>query len=83
MTLTLDHYAAGMTDSRHWLGRVEAAELLDVAPQTVDRYARLPQDNPLHLPRYRTGNKRPRYRVEDVEELIRRRDAVQPDTRQG
>jgi len=85
MTTALAPYASPMTESEQWLSRTEAAELLRVSPVTVDRYARQEQGSPLHLPRYRSAVGRFRYRVEDVRDLITRRDTGigEPDNRQG
>jgi len=57
--------------------RNEAADILQVSPETVDRYARSGEDHPLHLEKLRTGNGRTRYRRSDVIAVRDRRDAVQ------
>jgi excisionase family DNA binding protein len=53
-----------MNDSE-WLTRAETAKLLEVSPATVDRYVRLGR-----LTRYRTALNRPRFRAEQVRELL-------------
>ena len=80
MILTLPstaEYSPPMHDTEQWLTRAEAAELLQVAPRTVDAYARAGR-----LPRYyfaRAPKRRaPRFRIEDVRALL---DVVPEDER--
>jgi excisionase family DNA binding protein len=56
-----------MTETERWMTRAEAAELLRIAPRTLDSYVRNGS-----LPRYVLGSGRtPRYRIEDVRKLVR------------
>jgi predicted site-specific integrase-resolvase len=55
-----------MTDTERWVTRVQAAELLSIAPRTIDTYVR---DG--RLPRFHlTGSRTPRFRIEDVRALV-------------
>lgn len=77
MTIALEDYGPPMTESRQWVTRTHAAEMLGVTTQTVDRYAREGR-----LARYKVGTGRfTRYRIEDVEELRRALTEVRPDER--
>lgn len=55
-----------MEDTERWMTRKEAAELLRIAPRTLDGYVRRGE-----LRRYTLANGRtPRFRIEDVRALI-------------
>ena len=75
MTIALEDYGPSMTESRRWLTRTEAANMLDGTTQTVDRYAR-----ERRLARYRDGRGRTQYRIEDVEALLQVLTEVRPET---
>lgn len=65
MTTSLE-YAPPVVDTEKWLTRAEAAQILGVSPQTVDKRA-----NEGQLPRYRvTGGRAVRFRIEDVRALL-------------
>lgn len=65
MPSTLE-YAPLVVETEKWLTRADAAQLLGVSTQTVDRHA-----NDGDLTRYRVGARAVRFRIEDVRALLR------------
>lgn len=65
-----------MVETRRWVTRTEAADMLGVTPQTIDKYAREGR-----LRRYRSDAGQTRYRIEDVEARRRALTEFKPDDR--
>ena len=60
----------GVGTGKVWFGRLAASELVDMSPDTIDRWRKLPPGDKCHLPTYFGADGKPRFHIDDLKRIL-------------